>query len=172
MGITTRGGREVQTLRNNGDGTLGLRLHSKVIGEERWLTLREPSAREYAEIRVLIRDVDDQVRDAVPIPAEPVITDDMTPEQTGQAVVTFNEQVEAFQRDRKDMLFDPEKGPYALVICEVAKRLGGTPDLTFDDLLPEAFMVPTCSALLEVWEGPLGGPAVPDANPVDRKSVV
>lgn len=124
------------------------------------VNLREPTARQYAEFRVMMREADVLVRDKFVEPRPPVLTDDMAPDEVARMVGEYQEAAATWNHDRRDFLKDPEHGPYALIVISVVERLGDR-KVTLDDLTAEAFNVSTCSAMLGVWEAPLGGPAAP-----------
>ncbi len=167
--FTTSGGQTVSCITDNADGTITLRLlgpvevvDGKPTRTSREVLLLEPTAREYAQLRERIVTVDRQVRDMFPAPEPPTVTPDTPEAEARAAVLAYQEAAQAAMIARRDYVKGEDTSPYGACVIEVARRLGGV-DITLDDLPAEALEVRTCTALLEVWEAPLGGPVVPPA---------
>jgi len=153
----------VSMLTDNHDGTIDLRLHpGSSAGES--VRLREPTARQYAELRVLMRDTDQRTQEECPEPAAPEFDESMPALQLAELVRVYENERDRWRQARRDLLLDPDKAPYAQVLMNVIEVLGDR-RVTLDDLPVEAFHVATCSALLEVWETPLGGRDDPVPTP-------
>lgn len=172
---TTSGGKPVSCLTDNLDGSIALRLLGGVVQgqrEERWVTLVEPTAREFAVLRTLIDEADKYVNAQCVAPEPPAIL----PEQTAEGLAEtlrlrreYDRAAREWREKRGDLLKtlptaeNPKAAPYARCVIEVVKTLNGE-NVEFDVLPVEVFEPLACSALLEVWEAPLGGRVDPPAE--------
>ncbi len=176
ISVTNRDGSTtvVSMLTAHDDGSITLRLHPKGSGV-RSVVLIEPTAREYGDLRKKMREADSLVEEKFPLPAAPSVVDppsdlpegerDAALEVNRLRMVEYTEALGNYSRDRVDYLRDPDQGPYAQVIIEVARVLGGR-EITLDDLpRGESDDDHACVALLETWEAPLGGPAATPPAP-------
>jgi hypothetical protein len=162
MAIVTSNETTVSMLTAEDDGTIRVRL-TRSAGNERHVTLREPNAIEYAELRMQMRAVDKMLAETCTPPEAPDIEDGAADRAARHAVTEYAKAVAKWQDDRLDLIRDPEKPAYGVVFVEAIHRLGmdGAQDVGLEDLPPEALHVQACTALLETWEAPLGGPVVP-----------
>jgi hypothetical protein len=141
-------------LTDNYDGTIDVRLHPSA--PQPVVTIREPTALEYARFRHAMRDIDRQLDEDFSIPPAPVIPTDMPLEEARLVVARYAAEQGKVLTVRKDAVSDPEKAPYAHVVLDVLSVLGGV-DADLSALPVEAFSSATCGAMLGVWETPLGG---------------
>jgi hypothetical protein len=180
--LVTMNGTQVGCLTDVGDGSVRLRLHprSRVGDANHDLTLEEPTARDYAELRHLMREADHEIEAKFARPEMPELPDHLDAAAQARIIGEFNVELNAWADKVKDYMRDPETAPYLRAIFETCRRLAKAVEI--DDLTAEAFLPTTCRALLEVWEAPLGGPvgraetprlietlepAVPEASPPD-----
>jgi len=171
-------GQTVSCITDTNDGTVTVRLapaRTEHGREERSVTLQEPSLREYAELRTMIVEAHDAVRAAHPEPEPPGVTPDAAQTPDGQrALLDYQQAVGAWTAARNKTiksLTDDDGNertpPYAGCVIAIVERLADQ-KVTVDDLVPEALFPRTCTALLEVWDAPLGGPGDLASNPLLR----
>lgn len=127
----------------NDDGTITMPLIGGGI-----VTLREPSMRELAAIHTLVVEADEA------LPNNPVLPDNPTPEQVGEANRELRERARAIYSDAS---------PHGLAVLNIIQMLataenGATPEVGVD-LLPGWAMSPgTCRQILQHFQLPLPGP--------------
>lgn len=167
--FTTAGGQTVSCVTDNNDGSISLRLLGPIVvdgdgkrrRETREVVLVEPTAREYAELRQMIVEVDKARNESWPYPPPPMM-DGLDEAAARIAAIDYQRAIAEVNAVRRDYSVGADGTfPYALCVIEAAKRLGDA-TITVDDLPQEALEVRVCAALLEVWEAPLGGPVVPE----------
>lgn len=150
---------QVECLTRLDEGRIELRLHSK--RERRTIILPEPSAIEYARLRIQMMDADKTVNDKYPEPERPRDRIDGESDfDRAERFTDYNGVVAQWLDDRSSFRLDPDEAPYANALLAVIETLAEQ-TLTLGDLTPEAFKASTLQALLEVWEAPLGGPVSP-----------
>lgn len=162
--LTTQSGTKVGSLEDQGDGTVKLRLHprSKLSESDGTLVLEEPTARQYAELRDLMRAADRELDEKLPRPDPPIVPAQLTQADSARMLAEYTAALNKWNDERLDYMRNPggpgpgdQPGPYARAVLEACRLLAKP--VTIDDLTAEAFEWRTCRALLEVWEAPLGG---------------
>lgn len=156
-------GAVVGSIEDAGDGSVKVRLHPRSRAGDRdgWLVLREPTTLEYAELRILMRNGDRLLDEKFPQPEMPPVPPDIDAAGAARMISDFNRETGRWHVDREDFVRDPGTAPYLAAMLETCRRLGGNAELEAEDLTVEAYSWKPCRAVLEVWEGPLGGPVEP-----------
>ena len=155
---------EVGCLTRLDEGMIEVRLHPTTPGARRVAVLAEPSALQYARLRVRMMDANQELSDKFPEPTRPHEKAESESDwEAVQRFAAYETAVAQWLDDRTAHRLDPEHAPYAQAFIEVINELAGV-EITLGDVTPEAFKAPTLQALLEAWEAPLGGGASPFAR--------